>query len=120
MKLQLYSKQAIGLLALLLSPFLAAILFAYNLREIGKGKIGPLFIIGALFFTGLTRQLAKEVNVLYQLAMVNIFGSLVLTYLWDKYFDNYDFEKRNFWKPTMFFLAVFVALFLAQFFYGKK
>jgi hypothetical protein len=34
----LYSKRAIGILSLLLSPFLGSVLFAINLRDIGKGE----------------------------------------------------------------------------------
>lgn len=120
MQLRLYSKQVIGLLALLLSPFLASVLFAYNLKETGKGKIGPLFILGALFFTGIITQLTRNIDWFYRLAIVNVVGSLLLTFLWDQYFTGYSYEKKNFWKPTLFFLSIMIVLFLLQLFFSGK
>jgi hypothetical protein len=120
MQQRLYSKQAIGLLALLLSPFLASVLFAYNLKETGKGKIGPLFILGALFFTGIITQLTTHLDWFYRMSIVNVAGSLLLTFLWDQYFSGYSYKKKNFWKPTLFFIGVMIVLFLLQLFFSGK
>jgi hypothetical protein len=120
MQPQFYSKKTIGLLALLLSPFLTSIVFAYNLKEIGKGKIGPLFIIITLFFTGLISQFMHNFNVLYRMAIVNILGSILLTFLWDKYFADLSYEKKSFWKPTLFFIGICIVLIWVQFVFASR
>lgn len=99
MKLRLYSKEVIGILSLLISPFLGCILLTYNLREIGKSKLNPFFIIGGLVWLPMIKLLTNGLDLLIQLAIVNVLGSLLLTfYFWDKYFDNYTYEKRSFWN----------------------
>ncbi len=115
MKPKFYSKEAIGILSLLFSPFLGCILFSYNLREIGKSKLSPYFIIGGLIWLPILRLLTNGIDLLFQLAIVNVLGSLLLTYyFWDKYLDDYTFEKRSFWKPTLIFLAICGGLILLQ------
>jgi Na+/glutamate symporter len=121
MKPRFYSKEAIGLLSLLFSPFLGCILFSYNLREIGKRKLSPYFIIGGLIWLPILRLLTDGINLLVQLAIVNILGSLLLTfYFWDKYLANYHFEKRSFWKPTLIFLGIGGGLILLQILSTRK
>ena len=110
----LYSKRAIGILSLLLSPFLGSILFATNLREIGKGAIGPIFIIGSLFLAGIIKRMLPDTNPVILLTLNNIVGSALLYfYFFDKFFGEYDYEKKNFWPPTLFFMGVIVVLLLA-------
>ena len=121
MKPRLYSKEAIGILSLLFSPFLGCILFSYNLREIGKNKLSPYFIIGGLMWLPILRLLTNGIDLLLQLAIVNVLGSLLLTfYFWDKYLDNFTFEKRSFWKPTLIFLGICGGLILFQVIASRK
>src|SRR6478672_3295178 len=115
MKPKFYSKEAIGILTLLFSPFLGCILFANNLQQIGKGKLGPYFIGVGIFWTLIIRQLTAGLDLLFQLGISNILGSLLLTYyFWDKYLDGYTFEKKSFWKPTLLFVGICSALLLFQ------
>lgn len=113
----LYSKRAIGILSLLLSPFLGAILFAANLRDIGKRAPGPLFVIGSLFLAGLISRIFTDVNPVFLFILNNIVGSgLLYFYFFDKFFGGYEFDEKNFWPPTLFFISVIAMLFLAIYF----
>jgi hypothetical protein len=113
----LYSKRAIGILSLLLSPFLGSVLFAINLRDIGKGAIGPLFIIGSLLLSALIRKILPGANPLLLLSLNNIAGSALLYfYFFDKFFGEYEYQKKNFWPPTLFFIGVIAMLVFANYF----
>lgn len=113
----LYSKRAIGILSLLLSPFLGAILFAANLRDTGKRAVGPLFIIGSLFLAGLISRIFPDVNPVFLFILNNIVGSALLYfYFFDKFFGEYEYDKKNFWPPTLFFISVIAILLLTIYF----
>ena len=113
----LYSKKAIGILSLLLSPFLGAILFAANLRDIGKRPIGPLFVIGSLFLGGLINRIFPDVNPVFLFLLNNILGSALLYfYFFDKFFGEYEYDKKNFWPPTLIFISVIAMVVLAIYF----
>ena len=115
LKPRFYSKKAIGILSLLLAPFLGFILFSYNLREIGKRRLSTYFIIGGLIWLPILRLLTIGIGPLLQVAIGNILGSLLLSfYFWDKYLSDYTYEKRSFWKPTLIFLGICVGLILLQ------
>jgi hypothetical protein len=121
MKPKFYSKEAIGILTLLFSPFLGCILFSNNLREVGKGKLTPYFIIVGIFWTFIIRQVTSGLDLLFQIAISNILGSLLLTYyFWDKYLDGYTYEKKSFWKPTLIFVVICVGLILFQILATRK
>lgn len=124
MKPRFYSKLAIGVLTLFLSPFFGAILFSYNLREIGKGKLSPYFIVVGIFWTFIFKKLTEGFieNTLIQLLFSNLLGSLVLTFfLWDKFFLNYpEYETKKVWKPLFIFVGICVALILFQVLMTKK
>ena len=117
----LYSKRAIGILSLILSPFLGTVLFARNLKEIGQAKLGPAFILGSLFLSGIVRRIAPNLNPWIGLAVINIIGSsLLYFYLWDKFFSEYEFKEENFWPPTLFFIFVISVVVVAQYFYSRR
>ncbi len=112
-----YSERAIGILSLLLSPFFGSFLFAANLRDIGKPSLGPLFIIGSLFFAGLIKRILPDANPVFIFALNNITGSgLLYFYFFDSFFDEYEYDKKNFWPPTLFFISVIAELLLAIYF----
>ncbi|MEO8413160.1 MAG: hypothetical protein ABI472_05850 [Ginsengibacter sp.] len=116
MALKLYSKKAISLVALFISPFLSCILFAYNLRDVGKGKAGPLFIIGALVLAGLIQRILPGINPILSLAILNIVGSSLLTYyFWGKFLDDYAYEKRNPWIAIFIFLGIIILTLLVAY-----
>ena len=106
----LYSKKAIAILSLLLSPFLGSILFAVNLRDIRKPALGPLFIIGSLFMAGLIKRILPDVNPVLLLVLNNIVGSVLFYFFFDKYFGEYEYDNKNFWPPTLFFIGFIVVL----------
>ena len=110
----LYSKRAIGILSLLLSPLLGSVLFATNLRDISKPALGPIFIIGSIFLAGIISRILPDANPILILALNNIVGSALLYfYFFDKFFGEYEYEKKNFWPPTIYFISVIVVLLLA-------
>lgn len=117
MKPRFYSKSAISLWTLILSPFFGAILFSYNLKEIGKG-FSPYFIVVGMFWTFIFKKLTEGFieNVLIQLLFSNLLGSLILTYFfWDKFFIYYpNYETKKVWKPMFVFVGIGVALILFQ------
>ena len=90
--------------------------------EAMKSKLNPFFIIGGLFWLAIIKVLTNGIDILFQLAIANVLGSLLLTYyFWEKYFDTYtSYEKRNFWKPTLIFLSICVGLILLQILTSKK
>jgi hypothetical protein len=117
----LYSKNAIGVLSLLLSPLLGTILFAHNLKAIGQAKLGPAFVIGSLFMAGMIGRIAPSLNPWIRLAIINIVGSsLLYFYFWDKFFGEYEFKRKNFWPPTLFFIFVIGVVVVAQYFYSRR
>ena len=124
MKPRFYSKSAIGILTFFLSPFFGAILFSYNLREIGKGKLSPYFIVIGIFWSFIFKKLTEGfiANLLIQLLFSNLLGSLVLTFfLWDKFFINYEtYETKKVWKPLFIFVGACVALILFQVLMTRK
>ena len=118
MKPRFYSRNAIGIITIILSPFLGCILFQYNVKKIGKGNLSLYFILGGMFWLPLFKKLTDglNLNILVQLVLANFIGSLILTfYFWDKYFSDYpEYENKNFWKPVLIFVGVCVALILIQ------
>ena len=116
-ELMLYSKKAIGILSLLLSPFFGSFLFAANLRDIGKPSLGPLFVIASLFLAGLIRKILPATHPVFLFALNNIVGSsLLYFYFFDKFFGEYEYDKKNFWPPTLFFISMIAVLLLAIYF----
>jgi len=117
----LYSKNAIALLSLILSPFLGTILMAYNLKAIGQTALGPAFVIGSFFLSGMVMRIAPDLNPWIRLGIINIVGSsLLYFYFWHKYFGKYEFEKKNFWPPTLRFMFVIGVIAIAMYFRYRK
>jgi len=117
MKPKFYSKEAIAGLTLL-SPILGCILFSYNLREIGKGKLSPYFIVASIAWIFLIERflIGKIDDRLFQLLIAGILGSLLMTFfIWDKFLSNYPiYEKKKVWKPVFIFISICVALIAFQ------
>jgi hypothetical protein len=117
-KPKFYSKHFIAIATVLLSPILGSILFAYNLREVGKGKLGPWIIVGGIICSLLIRKITLSLtsSPLLQLLIGNVIGGLVLAYaVWDMLLGEYhEYEPNRNWKPILVFVAVCVALILFQ------
>lgn len=117
MKPKFYSKQAVAILTVL-SPILGGILFSYNLKEVGKGKLSPYFIIGGILWILLTRAFVASTitDSLSQLLFSGISGCLVMNFfIWDRFLGSYpDYEKKPIWKPTLIFIGICIALVLFQ------
>jgi hypothetical protein len=113
-----YSKAAIGITTNFLSPFFGAILFAYNLREVGKAKVAPFIVLIGMFWMLLFKKLTEGFleSGLLQLLIGNVMGSAILIFpLWNQFFLHYPaFQKKNVWKPLLIFVAICIALILFQ------
>lgn len=118
MKPRFYSKEAIAIGTIFLTPILGCILFGANLRAVGKGKMTPFLIIGSVVWTGLMNQIARAwiPNPLVQLFLSNaLAAALLVTFVWNYFLSEYPvFEKRSPWKVVIIFTGVCVALLLLQ------
>lgn len=117
MKPKFYSKEAVAVLTIL-SPILGGILFSYNLKEVGKGKFSPYFIVGGILWILLTRALVAGIvaDPLSQLLFSGISGCLLMNFfIWDRFLGNYtNYEKKPIWKPTLIFIGICIALVALQ------
>ena len=123
MKPKFYSKEAVAVLTIL-SPILGGILFSYHLKEVGKGKFSPYFIIGGVLWILLTRALVAGIvaDQLSQLLFSGILGCLVMNFfIWDRFLGSYpNYEKKPSWKPTLIFTGICIALVLFQVLLTRK
>ena len=123
MKVRFYSKSAIGIWTSLLTPFLGCILFAYNLREVGKGKAAPiLVIIGIVWMVIMKKILGQFIQIdLVQLLISNVISAVILTtVVWDRFLGEYTYEVKSPWKPVLVFFSICAALLLLQIFLVRK
>ena len=124
MKPKFYPKHTIALMTVLLTPLLGSILFAYNLREVRKGKIAPFVIVGGILCTIIIRKLTVGLtdSPLIQLLIGNVIGGLVLAYaVWDMFLAGYpEYETNKNWKPVLVFVGICVALLLFQLLASKS
>ena len=124
MKPRFYSKEAIGVSSLFLTPLFGCILFAYNLKEIGLQRLSPFFIIGGILWSVVVRKLVGEIlqDDLFQLVVSNAAGAAILGFfLWDRFFGNYpSYDTRKVWKPLIVFTSICLALLLFQIFVTRK
>jgi hypothetical protein len=123
-KKKFYSKNAIAISTFILSPIMGCILFAYNLKEVGKGRLAPVFIVLSFVWAFAVRKLISYItsSALLQLYVTNLLASLLLTYfVWNKFLGNStEYETRPAWKPISIFVSVCVALLAFNFFSGGR
>jgi hypothetical protein len=121
-KPKFYSKNALAIWTIILSPFLGCILFSYNLKAFGKGKFAILFIIVGIFWNVGFRKLTATFipNPLLQLLIANVTGSLILTFFfWNKLLGNdTEYDSRPVWKPVLIFAGICLLLLSINFFSG--
>jgi hypothetical protein len=118
MQPKLYSKSAVGLSALLLSPVLGGILFAYNLKQVGKGKYATPIVIGSIVVIAVVRLIIRPFlhGTFNQFMVSNAIGAILLTPLsWDKLIGQISYEQKSPLKPILIFLGICAALLLLQF-----
>jgi len=114
---KLYTKTAVCLSAAILSPILGTILFANNLRQVGKGKYAALVIIGSIVLIIGVRLISSpfQISGLNQFILSNALGAILLaTIVWDKLLGKTAYEAKSPWKPIFIFLGVCLALLLLQ------
>lgn len=123
MRPKLYSKQAIAILTLLLSPLLGSILFSYNLKEVGRNKMIPAFILGGIVWMCVFRTLTVDFikNPFAQLLFANTLYSLILSLTWDTLFKDYtDYEKKSVLRPVVVFVCICFGFIFLQLLTAKR
>ena len=112
------SKTKIGISTLFLSPFLGAILFAYNLNAIGKRPSSWLVMLGGIAWTVAVPRLLMPLtgNTLLSNFISNAFAAaLLVTLVWQGMLGEYKiYTDRPGWKPILVFLGICVGLLLLQ------
>jgi hypothetical protein len=115
-----YSKNAIAVWTIILSPLLGCILFAYNLKAVGRGKLALLFVLAGIAWTVVIKKLTGSIfsNPLLQLMISNLLGSVLLTFLFWKILlgDNTEYKSRPVWKPVLIFTGICVLLLSINYF----
>ncbi len=119
-KYRFYSKNAIAIWTFFLSPLLGCILFAINLKNIGRGRLGVIFVIGGIVWIVSLRTLIGLFleNDLLKLLITNLTASLLLTFFfWTRILgDDTEYKIRPVWKPVLIFVGICVMLLAYNFF----
>jgi hypothetical protein len=115
MKPRFYPRLAIALCTLFMTTFFGAVLFAYNLRAAGKGKMAWPIVLCSLFWfpfiEKLTSTLFPQIS-LFPLIIANVLGAVILAYpLWYNLLDDIrEYEKRSVLKPVLIFVGICAVL----------
>ena len=111
-----FSKKAIVLFSIFTSIFFGSLLYAENLREVGKGRHILVIVLLSMVYTFLAGQLLSTVapEFIILAPVVNLAGAFVLTGpVWKYHFGEYEeYEKRSVKGPLVVVLLIF-ALILA-------
>ncbi len=115
MKPRLYSRLAIGLCALFLTPFFGSILFAANMNETDRGKFSYYFVIGGVCWYSIIDLLIGRLFLptsFFPFIIANVLGSIVLCYpLWHRFFGQYEhYEIRSVEKPVALFVSFCIVI----------
>ncbi len=111
MKPRFYTRLSIALCTLFLTSFFGAVLFTYNLREAGKGKMAWPVVLCSVFWypfiERLTGRLFPQLS-LIPLIIANVLGAIILAYpLWYNLLDDVrEYEKRSVLRPLLIFLGI--------------
>jgi hypothetical protein len=118
---KLFAKPVILAFSILLSTFFGAILFAQNLKEIGrKNEILKVILFAIIWNLLVLRTSGRLVtNPILSYVITNILGGAILIFpYWTYYFKEIkDYEKRKIWGPLIVVLAIagaFTALVLLK------
>ncbi len=111
---KLYTKPAIFLAAMVLTPFFGTLLFLQNLWEAGRSaKAFPILIFGGLW-NMIVFKIAWEYFLNNPLVYVfgNAIGGFILIFpLWRWLLgDVENYEKRSIWSPLLILIAMLAAL----------
>lgn len=111
MKPRFYSRLAIALCTLFMTTFFGAVLFSYNLREAGKGKMAWPIVLCSLFWYPFIERLSSSLFPqlsIFPLIIANVLGAIILAYpLWYNLLDDVrEYDKRSVLKPVLIFVGI--------------
>ena len=116
--MKLFNKASIFIFSILLTAFGGALLFCYNLRQTGKGKIALPFAIIALVATAIIRNLVHQTipGSATELFIPNIIGGLTLIYpCWNAYFgEHLTYKTRSVLIPSIVVIFLWGGLYLCN------
>ncbi|HEY3388190.1 MAG TPA: hypothetical protein VGK38_01360 [Prolixibacteraceae bacterium] len=109
-KPKLTTRTAVLVFSFLLSTIFGALLFAQNLKEIGKSKAILNIILFSIFWNIIILKILDKIihNGLIVYGITNILGGLILIIpFWNYYLKEIvDYKSRKIWGPLVVFLVM--------------
>jgi hypothetical protein len=110
----LYSRAAIFVAALVLSPFFGALLFVQNLLAVEKGKKAIALLVFAGVWNFITFKVAWDFFLNNPLAYLvgNAVGGFILIFpMWRQHFSEMEnYESKTVWSPLLVIIAIIAIL----------
>lgn len=109
-KPKIYVKAVILIFSVLLSTLFGAVLFAQNLRSVGKIKEIFNILLFAIFWNTLVLKILGLIspNAILNYGITNTVGGLLLIIpFWNYYLaEIVDYKRRTIWLPILFFIVL--------------
>jgi hypothetical protein len=122
-KPKLTTKTAVLIFSFLLSTVFGALLFAQNLKEIGKTKVIINIILFSVFWNIIISKILGKIieNGIVVYGITNILGGLILVIpFWNYYLKEIiDYKARRIWAPLIVFVVI-VCGYIALIFLSKN
>jgi hypothetical protein len=117
-KFKLYSQLSILIFSILLTGFCGALMLAYNLRKVGKGKFAFPLVILTIVIDAMLFALAKVAidDSLLRLLIPNVIAGCVLAYpIWNMYLTHMDeYEAKSPLIPVIAVVVLYGGLIAAN------
>jgi hypothetical protein len=117
-KFKLYSQLSILIFSILLTGFGGALMLAYNLRRVGKGKAVIALVLTTIVVDAIMFELAKVAigESLLRLLIPNVIAGVVLAYpVWDMYLTHLDdYESKSPLIPVIAVVVLYGGLIAAN------
>ena len=111
----LFNKFSIVFFSLILTSLGGALMFAYNLRATGKGKLGWPVVLISLLGTAVIRAVVKHFlpGSTYELFIPGLVWGLILAIpVWNKYLSDYpDYISKPPYEPALAAIVLYGAFF---------
>ena len=119
-EIKLFSRLSIVLFSTLFSTFFGSLIYAVNLKEIGKkNQILPSIIFGVLFmYLAYKLPFITGIKSMYLYIPIHLSGGLIFANVfWKHHIGDIKFEKRKPWGPILAFILPIILLILLNIFF---